>query len=101
MWPVPASVEALGPGSIEKRLRLRLGGREPRANAGLVAEGPKPGEFVSLRGVKLFADGALGSRGAWLKTPYSDAPDHRGIPILHGAALAEKVKGFAAKGWQP
>ena len=31
-------------------------------------------------GVKLYLDGALGSRGAWLKQPYRDAPGQRGLP---------------------
>ena len=43
--------------------------------------GPSPwlyGDRLRLVGVKVFADGALGSRGAWLKAPYSDAPGERG-----------------------
>ena len=34
---------------------------------------------LNLVGVKLYADGALGSRGAALKRPYSDQPDTRGL----------------------
>ena len=43
--------------------------------------GPSPwlyGDRLRLVGVKIFADGALGSRGAWLKAPYADAPTERG-----------------------
>ena len=29
---------------------------------------------LRMVGVKLYLDGALGSRGAWLKQPYRDAP---------------------------
>jgi predicted amidohydrolase YtcJ len=32
--------------------------------------------------VKLYVDGALGSRGAWLFEPYSDEPDNRGHTIM-------------------
>jgi predicted amidohydrolase YtcJ len=32
------------------------------------------GDRLRAVGVKLFADGALGSRGAWLKQPYADSP---------------------------
>ena len=32
------------------------------------------GDRLRMAGVKLYADGALGSRGAWLKRPYADAP---------------------------
>ena len=34
---------------------------------------------LRLATVKLYADGALGSRGAWLKAPYSDDPANRGL----------------------
>ncbi|MGH8495533.1 MAG: amidohydrolase, partial [Gammaproteobacteria bacterium] len=34
---------------------------------------------LTVRSVKLYADGALGSRGAALLAPYSDAPDSRGL----------------------
>jgi len=32
--------------------------------------------------VKLFMDGALGSRGAWMLSPYSDDPSNTGIPVI-------------------
>jgi predicted amidohydrolase YtcJ len=38
-------------------------------------------------GVKLYLDGALGSRGAWLKAPYRDAPGQRGLPLLTDTVL--------------
>ena len=44
--------------------------------------GPQRGLFnnhLTLRTVKLFADGALGSRGAALLEPYSDDPGNRGL----------------------
>ncbi len=36
---------------------------------------------LTVRMIKLFADGALGSRGAALEAPYSDAPDNRGLYV--------------------
>ena len=38
-------------------------------------------ERLSVRGVKLYADGALGSRGANLIEPYADDPANRGLMI--------------------
>jgi predicted amidohydrolase YtcJ len=35
---------------------------------------------LTVRAIKLYADGALGSRGAWLLEPYSDKPDSTGLP---------------------
>lgn len=42
---------------------------------------PEVGERFTLRCVKLYMDGALGSRGAWLLEPYADKPaNDRGVP---------------------
>ena len=38
-------------------------------------------DFLNVRSVKVYADGALGSRGAALLKPYADAPGHRGKMI--------------------
>ena len=45
---------------------------------------------LRMVGVKLYLDGALGSRGAWLKQPYRDAPGQRGLPLVDdGVALTD------------
>ena len=52
--------------------------------------GPTPWLYddrLRLNGVKLYADGALGSRGASLKLPYSDAPTAKGLRITSDTAL--------------
>ena len=52
--------------------------------------GPTPWLYddrLRLNGVKLYADGALGSRGASLKTPYSDAPIAKGLRITTDTPL--------------
>ncbi len=45
------------------------------------------GDRLRMAGVKFYADGALGSRGAWLKAPYSDKPDTRGLQFMDDAKL--------------
>ena len=55
---------------------------------------------LRLGGVKLYADGALGSRGAWLKAPYHDKPDTRGLSLITDAALAKQAGEAAANGHQ-
>lgn len=40
------------------------------------------GDRLSVRAVKLYADGALGSRGAWLLEAYSDRPGHVGLETV-------------------
>jgi predicted amidohydrolase YtcJ len=36
---------------------------------------------VTVRAIKRYMDGALGSRGAWLLAPYSDKPDSSGLNV--------------------
>lgn len=51
--------------------------------------GPSPWLYddrLRLNGVKLYLDGALGSRGAWLKAPYADAATS-GLPFLNETQL--------------
>ncbi len=52
--------------------------------------GPSPWLYddkLRLNGVKLYLDGALGSRGAWLKEPYADDPGNTGLPLQTSAQL--------------
>ena len=55
---------------------------------------------LRLVGVKLFADGALGSRGAWLKQPYADKPDTRGLQFHSDAEMMNLANQAAAVGFQ-
>ena len=71
----------------------------------MTAIGAKPsdwlyGDRLHLGGVKLYADGALGSRGAWLKAPYHDKPDTRGLRFLTDAELQKQVDAAAGNGFQ-
>ncbi len=51
-------------------------------------------EKLNVRSVKVYGDGALGSRGAALRVPYSDKPGHFGAmvtPVDQIEALAERI----------
>ncbi|WP_309661045.1 amidohydrolase family protein [Sphingomonas sp.] len=66
---------------------------------------PKPTPWLyrdrlRMVGVKLYADGALGSRGAWLKQPYSDEPETRGLQFHSDAELLALADTAAAAGFQ-
>lgn len=52
---------------------------------------PDPLDLLSCSGVKLIADGALGSRGAALLADYSDAPGEKGHMILDAKALSSRI----------
>ncbi|MXP10164.1 amidohydrolase [Pseudoblastomonas halimionae] len=65
--------------------------------------GPSPWLYqdrLKLAGVKLYLDGALGSRGAWLKEPYSDAPGQAGLPLLTPAQLRNLMSRAALSKFQ-
>jgi predicted amidohydrolase YtcJ len=76
-------------GRIQLRLYDAING--PGADATrLLSEGPslqRCGAKLTVRGIKLYIDGALGSRGAALLAPYSDAPDTRGLLVNNEATL--------------
>jgi predicted amidohydrolase YtcJ len=38
--------------------------------------------YLTVGGIKVFADGALGAHGAWLLEPYSDLPESTGLNIM-------------------
>lgn len=55
---------------------------------------------LRMGGVKLYGDGALGSRGALLKRPYADMPGTTGLRFLTDAELQAQVDSASAKGFQ-
>ena len=58
------------------------------------------GDRLRLGGVKFYADGALGSRGAWLKRPYADQPDTHGLRFQSDEQMFALANEAAAKGFQ-
>jgi predicted amidohydrolase YtcJ len=65
--------------------------------------GPTPWLYdgrLRMGGVKLYADGALGSRGAWLLQPYSDAPGQSGAGFLSDQQLQNQMSRAAMDGYQ-
>ena len=83
-------------------LRIRITGYAAGLPAWrIINEGAPTGwEFrdrLALLGTKLYADGALGSRGAYLKRPYADQPDNRGL-VQIGADEMLKLADEVANG---
>ena len=86
-------------GRLQVRLMTYLLGLEPLKTI------PHPtgwmyGDRLRAQGVKFFADGALGSRGAWLKQPYADKPDTRGLQFHSDAELLAETNTAAAASFQ-
>lgn len=55
---------------------------------------------LRLNGIKLYLDGALGSRGASLKEPYEDEPSTSGLPLLRPAQLRNLMSRAALENFQ-
>jgi predicted amidohydrolase YtcJ len=55
---------------------------------------------VRVQGLKLFADGAMGSRGAALLEEYSDERGHKGLLLTEPKVLAEQVRQIHVAGLQ-
>ncbi|HEV8255186.1 MAG TPA: amidohydrolase, partial [Vicinamibacteria bacterium] len=69
-------------GRLPIRVYAMLSGRDRELLRAWRARGPDRDaeKMLVVHSVKFFADGALGSRGAWLLEDYSDRPGHRGAP---------------------
>ncbi len=57
-------------------------------------------ERLNVRSFKFYADGALGSRGALLRAPYSDKPDHFGLPVTDLETFESYAHRIAASDFQ-
>jgi len=86
-------------GRLNVRLMAYIGAAQA-AEANMKPTGWLFGDRLRAVGVKLFADGALGSRGAWLKQPYADRPDTRGLQFHSDAELLALADHAAASGFQ-
>jgi hypothetical protein len=92
-----------GEGRLPLRVYVMLDGGDDQLLDGEFAAGARVGVdgMLAVRAVKLFADGALGSRGAWLSQPYSDEPGTRGLEVTPEARLADVIRRAAKAGFQP
>ena len=55
------------------------------------------GDWIRIGAVKMFLDGALGSRTAWMREPYEDSDD-RGVQVLQEEVFEDIVSRAAAAG---
>ncbi|MCM3904668.1 MAG: amidohydrolase [Pyrinomonadaceae bacterium] len=89
-------------GKIKLRIYKAVHGPGP-SSARLLAEGPTIGSFdnrFTLRTIKVVSDGALGSRGAALLAPYSDAPDTSGFLTVKQEELGPMLQTALKQGIQ-
>ncbi|HRH67191.1 MAG TPA: amidohydrolase [Bacteroidia bacterium] len=62
--------------------------------------GPVKTDRLTVRAVKVYADGALGSRGACLKKPYADQPGHYGFLLRSQKFMKEIADEALENGFQ-
>ncbi len=63
-------------------------------------KGPEIGEQLTVRSIKLMADGAMGSRGAAFWQPYSDDPGNTGLLILSKDQIEAVARDAVKAGFQ-
>lgn len=102
----PATAEIFRRLDREKRLKLRVYGMARPAEGAEVAWASKSPAAdderarFRLRAIKLFADGAMGSRGAHLFEPYSDDPSHSGLVLTSRETVRDAAIAALRNGWQ-
>ncbi len=94
--------ELVGEGRLPLRVYVMLDGADQDLVKEWLRRGPEidPDHRLTIRSIKLFADGALGSRGAALLQPYSDAPQAIGLITTPEPAVYELTRGALEKGFQ-
>ena len=88
-------------GGLRVRIISYAAGVEPMLTIG--GTGPTPWLYedrLRLVGVKLYTDGALGSRGAFLKVDYADKAGQRGLSFLDATKLSNLMSRAAMDGFQ-
>jgi predicted amidohydrolase YtcJ len=89
-------------GTLTARVYAMIGDTGADFDA-LSKDGPLKGyanDLYALSAVKLYADGALGSRGAALIQPYSDAPHTHGLLFYPEAEMRAKMEKAMKAGYQ-
>ena len=89
-------------GKLTTRINAMIGGTGKDFDA-IGKDGPLLGyghDFLSVRSVKLYADGALGSRGAAMLMPYSDDAKNSGLLFSKPDEMTAMISKAFAHGYQ-
>ncbi|MCW5964631.1 MAG: amidohydrolase [Bryobacterales bacterium] len=86
-------------GELPIRSYLMIGG-EGDLWREYLAKGPELGERITVRSIKLVADGAMGSRGAALIEAYADDSGNQGLVILQKDDVLRVARQATEKGFQ-
>src|SRR5260370_6058097 len=86
-------------GELPVRVYGMIGGEGPLWRE-FLQRGPELGARLTVRSIKLYADAALGSRGAALLAPYSDDPGNTGLLLTQQADIERRAHEALAHGFQ-
>jgi predicted amidohydrolase YtcJ len=86
------------------KVRIYAMAKPPKGREAEFARQPpqpsSPGAHFEMRAIKLFIDGAMGSRGGLLFEPYSDDPGNSGLLLIKPETLTETTIESLRHGWQ-
>lgn len=105
MGTKPADWTAFRRAGDEGRLAIRIMSYADSVETLELMAGPEPtgwlyNDRLRMGGIKLFLDGALGSRGASLKAPYADDHGTRGLALLSPSQLRNLMSRAAMDNFQ-
>ena len=105
MGTKPADWTAFRRAGDQGRLQVRIMSYADSVETLELMAGPEPtgwlyDDRLRMGGIKLFLDGALGSRGASLKEPYADDHGTRGLPLLSPSQLRNLMSRAAMDNFQ-
>ena len=95
--------ESIDKNLLKVRIYAMLTSRDTTLLNTWYKKGPEIGsadDFLTIRSIKINADGALGSRGAWLIDQYSDRPGHHGMPTQSMEYVYKVAKNGILRGFQ-
>ena len=95
--------ESIDKNLLKVRIYAMLTSRDTTLLNTWYKKGPEIGsadDFLTIRSIKINADGALGSRGAWLIDHYSDRPGHHGMPTQSMEYVYRVAKNGILSGFQ-
>lgn len=89
--------------ALPLRVNIMVNGYDKKAVDHYLATGPEIDlgrGMLNIRTFKIFVDGGLGSRGAELSAPYTDAPHTHGLRQMEDVEIEEIVRAAKDKGFQ-
>lgn len=87
-------------GSLKTRIYAMVSGDKQAQIDYYINKGIIKTDYLNVRSFKVYGDGALGSRGAAMRKPYSDRDNHFGALIYSPERYQEIAKQIAASDYQ-